>query len=98
MGQGRARRVSRPLVEVEAEPSARRDRHRAAGEGAEAQLRSLQIGHDADRPSYRALDRANGGDALAVILLAPVAEIEPENVDAGMIERADHILARTRRP
>ena len=53
------------------------------GERADPEFRSLQVGHDADRPADLALERADRVEARLVVLMGAVAEIEPEHVDAG---------------
>ena len=59
MRQIDARRVARRRIGVEHEAVAVLHLHRAAGEGAEPQLRPLQIDQDADRAAGVALDAAD---------------------------------------
>ena len=60
-----------------------------SAEGAQAQLGTLQVHEDADRAAQLGLDRADHGVHLAVLLVAAVAEVEPEHVGAGLDQRAD---------
>ena len=98
MGQWRAVVVARVLVEVEAEMRAGGDLRPAARKIAEAELGSLQIGEDADRPAGLALDLANLGKARAMLVVGAMAEIEAEDVDAGLEQGADALEAGARRP
>ena len=69
----------------------------AAGEIAEPQLRPLQIGEDADRPSGLGFDRADLLEPRAVLVVRAVAEIEAEHIDPGVEQRAQP-LARSSSP
>ena len=53
------------------------------GKGANAQLRSLQIEQDANRPAGVALNGTNEVEPPPVILVRAVAEVELENIRAG---------------
>src|SRR5262249_10924991 len=66
-------------------------------EGAHAQLGSLQIEQHRNRPARFALDRANDVEALLVLVLAAVAEVEAEHIRAGIEQRADRGGIRARR-
>ena len=54
-----------------------------------AQLWALQIDQDADRPAGLRLDLADGVEPRAVIVMGAMAEIEPEDIGAGIEQRAD---------
>ena len=60
MGQLDARSRRRASDRNRARRSGPGEHHRALGEGADAQLRSLQVGEDADRPADLGLDLADG--------------------------------------
>ncbi len=64
---------------------------RAIGEHADAQLRTLQIDEDADRPFELLLERANQRDALAHHVVRGVAHVDAEHVGAGQKQRGDHL-------
>ena len=68
---------------VEHEPLARRERDGAGRELADADLRALQVRHDADLAAERAGGLAHEAGALHVVGRAPVREIEADDVDAG---------------
>ena len=70
----------------------------AAREIAEPQLWALQIGEDADRPPGIAFDLADLGESGAVLLVGAVAEIEAEDIDPGVEQRAQALAAGARRP
>ena len=59
-------------------------------ERAQAQLRSLQIDQDADRPAVAALDIADGRDQFAHLVMRGVAHIDAEHIGAGLEQPADH--------
>ena len=66
---------------------------RVLAEGADAQLRSLQIDQDADRPAVLGLDLADQADELAHALVARMAHVDAEDVGAGLEQRGDHVPA-----
>jgi hypothetical protein len=78
------------LVQVEAEGLPGQQHHRAVGKGADAQFRPLQVGEDADRPAGGLLQRAQVFEPGAVVGVVAMAEIQPEHVDAGLEELANH--------
>src|SRR5678816_4222 len=81
MGQQHPMHGSRALaVEIEAESLALFELNRAVREGADAQLRSLKVQQDADRPSALAFHLADDRQATLVILVRSVAEVQPEHV------------------
>src|SRR6185312_6892325 len=89
MRQRRAMRVTRRGVQIEAEFLSELQRDLALGEFAEPQFRPLQIGHHPDRPLDLLLERANAEEARLVVGALAVAEIEPEDIDAGFEQRGD---------
>ena len=97
MGQRRTASVAGLLAEIEAKAVTGREFDPTLGEATEAQLWSLQIGQNPDRPARRALDRPDRLEAGSVILLRTVAEIQPEYIDAGFEQIANPLGRRTRR-
>ncbi len=67
------------------------DLGRAVLEGAEPQLRALQIDQDADRPAVFGFDRADRGHQFAHPLVIGVAHIDAKHVGAGLEQPADHV-------
>ena len=61
------------------------------GKSAQAELRSLQVSKDADWPPRRTLYPPDRRKKRTVILMRAMAEIEPENIDARLEQRADPI-------
>src|SRR5947209_20456111 len=82
MRQWRTAPVAALLAEVESKAITGPQFDPTLGEGAEPQLGTLQIGKNAYRPPRRALDRANRRETGLMILVRPVAEIEPEHIYA----------------
>jgi hypothetical protein len=72
-------------------------RNRAGFERADAQLGTLQVGKDRDRPSDLFFDRANRFNARGVILVGAVAEIQPKDINAGLNQRGDLVACRAGR-
>src|SRR5271156_3853823 len=88
--------VAALLAEFEAKGIACLQLGRTLGEGTEPQLWTLQISKNADRTSRRGFDRADRRETGTMILVRPVAEIEPEYVYAGFEQIADFLRRRTR--
>ncbi len=65
MRQEDALRVAGALVRIENEAAALLQHRGIAAEGADPELRPLQVGEDADRPPGARLDLADGADLLA---------------------------------
>src|SRR5690606_35591742 len=65
--------------------------HAPFGEAAQPQLRSLKVGQHADRASDLRLRTAHRGDGRGVVVVASMAEIDPEEVRAGP-RQLDHFL------
>lgn len=61
-------------------------------------LTRWEVGKDGDRPSGLALDAADRGKQLAVVVMRAMAEIAAEHIDTGVEERAQPRQARARRP
>jgi hypothetical protein len=85
-------------VEIEPERLAFDQLHRAVPEGADAQLRTLEVEEHADRLAEVAFDGADQVEPLLVIGMGAVAEVEPEHVGAGAHQRLDGAAVRARRP
>ena len=83
--------VARLGVLVEREGCAVVEHRRTVGERADAQLRSLQVAQDADRPGVFRLHRADRGDELAHPVVRGVAHVDAERVGAGLEQFADHL-------
>src|SRR5216110_2739993 len=97
MRQRRAVLVAGVLVEVEAKMPPGHDFRLASREIAEPQLWPLQIGEDADRPPGIAFDLTDFGESGAVLLVGAVAEIEAEDIDPRVEQRAQALAAGARR-
>ena len=63
----------------------------AAAEAADAELRALDVGEDADRAAGLLLECADEGDAGAVVVVGAVAEVDAEDVGAGVEQAAQHV-------
>jgi hypothetical protein len=96
MRQWCAAPVAALLVEVDAKGIASIKLGPPLGEGTEPQFWTLQIGKNADRAPRRAFDRADRREPGSVVLVRPVAEIEPEYVYTGFKQGADSLIRRTR--
>ena len=81
MGQLDARRVAgRRVVESRTKRLADGQLDRLVGEGADAQLRPLQVDEDADRAADLGLDLADGRHQLAHEVVVGVAHVDAEDV------------------
>ena len=58
--------------------------HRPSGQLPYPQLGALQIGQDADRPAHLLLDGPNDVVTRPVLVVAAVAEIEPEYIGSSL--------------
>ena len=85
-GWGRATRraVTGDGGEVEAEGLAGLEDDAAGLEAADAEFGALDVGEDADGAADMFLERADHGDAGQVVLVGAVAEVEAEDVGAGV--------------
>ncbi len=81
--------VARGRVEVQAQGLAAHQLHLALGEGADPQLRPLQVHEDAQGVVQFALYLADPLVALGVVGMGAVAEIEPEDVHPGLHQLTD---------
>ena len=91
MRQVDARGTAWRRVQIELESLAGLQLHAPAGEIADAQLRALHVGENADRPVEAVLELADHGEARGVILMRAVAEVEPEHVGAGLEQPRQHL-------
>jgi hypothetical protein len=76
----------------------RTDLEFALGQGADADLGTLQVLQDADWAASAGLDGTDRVQSLLVIFARAVAEIEPEDVGAGVKQLLDNRLVGTRGP
>ncbi len=83
--------VARHRGQVEAEGSARSAAHASGLEGAHPQLRPLHVGQDADRAARFRFQRADDGDVGGVVVMAAMAEVQPEHVGAAAEQPAEHV-------
>ncbi len=86
--------VARRLVIVEREGLAGRQRNFRVGEFADAQLRALNVGEDADRPAHALLDAADARNQRAHHVMAGMAHVDAEKVRTGQEKLFDHGLFR----
>ena len=98
MRQAHAMLVARRLVEVEPQPRAVLEHHVAGGEGADPELRALQVGEHADRAADLLLETADRIEAGRVVGVRAVREVQPEHVDAGDEQPLDHLGRGRARP
>ncbi len=94
MEQGTRLAVPGRRIHVEAQLLALLQLHRSLGEGAQAQLGALQVHQDRDRVLVFLFERAELIDPLAVILVLAVAEVQPEDVGAGLEQGAQALVGR----
>src|SRR6202035_2226499 len=93
--QRRAVLVAGCRVEIEPETGTGGNFAPALCENAEPQLRPLQVGHDTDGPSRVALDAPDNLMLFVMFALAPVAEIQTEDVDTRVEQGADRLWRGT---
>ena len=93
-----ARRIAALAFGVEDERGAGHELDLAVGEPADANLRTLQVGHDRDFATECARNLANERGKLHVILRCAVREIQAHDVDAGGQHPAQHIGLVARGP
>jgi len=89
--QRRATRVAGLAIQVKVEVRARGELDWTLGKSAQAELRPLQVGKDADWPPRRTFYPPDRREPRAVVFMCAMAEIEPENVDARLEQRADPV-------
>ncbi len=92
------RQVDPPLVtgdvaEVEGEGLPALQLHGTGGEAADPQLRTLQVHEHADRVVQFRFHLAHPGEALRVIGVVAVAEVQAEQVGAGLHQGTDIVAA-----
>ncbi|CAM2186194.1 hypothetical protein PSAC2689_60296 [Paraburkholderia sacchari] len=98
MRQRRARLIARRRIEIETETRAHGEFRKTRLERAEAQLRSLEIEQNADRAAIFLFKAADFRMTLGMIVVRAVAEIQSEDIDAGLEKRTDNLRVRTGRP
>src|SRR5262249_49476603 len=98
MGQMYPRRVARRRIAIEAKCLALGEQDRAALECADAQLGSLQVDEDSDRPPVFEFDRADRRDELAQSLVRSMAHVDAEDVGTGAEQARDHYAVARCRP
>src|SRR5204862_8037189 len=88
---------ARPVaIEGEAKPRTVHELHRAVSEGAQSQLRTVEVQQHADRSIEVGLDRADQREPLLVVGMRAVAEVQSEHVGAGANQRLDGGAIRAR--
>ena len=90
---GRRVSVAWLVVVVQREGLAGLQRLLALGELADPQLRSLEIGEDADRAADRLLHRADAADQRSHQFVVGMAHVDAEDVRASLEELLQHVLA-----
>ena len=100
LGMRERDRVLCALAAAEDEPNgvAALKRKLAVLERADPDFRPLQVLQDADRPAHVLLKTADGRVDSGVIVLRPVAEIQPENIDPRQEQRLEHLGRGARGP
>ena len=91
MGQLGAVVVAMRRRPVQPEAGALAEHDRTTGKPANAKLGSLEVGQDADRPADGRLDLANRGVEARDLAVIAMAHVQPEDVGARGVERADHL-------
>ena len=89
VGQAHARLIARCGIRIEDEGRALLELHAAVVEFAQTELGPLQIGENADGPAAIGLELAQHRHALAQLLVAAMAHVDAEDVDAGLKEGFD---------
>ena len=92
MRQMHARGVAGLVPVVQNEGLSNLQRDLALGELADAQLRPLKVGENADRPPHALFDGPDTLDQIAHQVMAGMAHIDAEDVGAGLVHLADHLL------
>ena len=98
MRQLHAARIAGRVGQVEAERLAGLQLGGPVPELPDPQFRSLQVDQDADRPVHLHLDLADQLVALAHLVVAAVAHVQPEHVDTGDEQLLQHFARGTGRP
>jgi hypothetical protein len=98
VGQVHALGAALRIVGVEREGLAAFQQGTVPREGADAQLRALEIRQDGDRTPVLRLDRADDLNAVAQPVPRQMAHVEAEHVCAGLEELADHLGGAGGRP
>ena len=77
-------------IEIKPHPMSRLDRDFDVLETAQAKLGSLQVGEHAQRPLQGEFGPAHSLQRRCVVVMRSVAEVQPEDVDAGLGQGLDH--------
>jgi hypothetical protein len=93
VGGGRLVDVAGDVVGGDRELFARHEPDRPVGEDAEADLRPLEVGEDADGAAGRVRARPDALVDRQVVGLGAVAHVEPGDIHAGADQRGDLLLA-----
>ncbi len=91
MRQVHAPAVARCRVQIQAKGLVTLQADLAGGETADPELGPLQVHEDADRLVQLLLDLANPGEALGVVAVLAVAEVQAEQVHAGL-DQCAHVV------
>src|SRR5690606_33892908 len=94
MRQMHPRPVARLGIGVEDELLSHLQLDRARGEAPDAQLWTLQVGKNADRPAHRLFHRTNTTDQRLQQRMIGMAHIDAEDIRTGQIELLDCGLVR----
>lgn len=86
--------VAGRIVAVEREGLAWDERDLGVGEFSDAQLWSLQVGENADRPATAGFDGADARHQRAHHLMAGMAHVDAEQIGACFMELLDHRFVR----
>ncbi len=89
--QVHAAAVARCRVQIQAKGLVTLKADLAGGETADSELGPLQVHEDADRLVQLLLDLANPGEALGVVAVLAVAEVQAEQVHAGL-DQCAHVV------
>ena len=92
MGKADPCRVALRLVEVNAKGGAWLERPLGVGEHAHPELRSLQIGENADGTAEILLDPADRAVPLGLLVMVAMAHVEAEHVGAGLVQGTDRFV------
>ena len=97
MRQTDAAAVAGGGIEIEPKCLAHCQLDPALPKAADPELRTLQVGDDADRAPERRLDVADRPVAFGVLLVRAVGEVQTEGVRARLVQRAHPLRSRAGR-
>ena len=92
MRQVNAGGVAGRFIAVEGEGLAGLQLDGGVGELADAQLRSLKVGEDADRATTGGFDISNALDQRPQHLMARMAHVDAEKIRACLVQLGNHLL------